>query len=301
MNWKQLLEKLFGDTFKVPAEPTEQPTIPTQGGAMYYLLQSGNGTSLVNIKDLQLPKIAGMCIRFRGDWIRPSARRVDWSFVDRSVEKMHQVNKPYSLLLMTGSNSPEWIGGEWLNGGPLPWSPENKKYMGEMYAMMNERYGKDSLWKYLHVSGGTRGSTSEEMHADPQWGTKNHPKIVEAYKGFIDAAEESKRHLLLAISGQKQALTYVKPIMDYYLLKGNRTVKNNALKGETNLAADHNKLVVEGAKKTKSMSFEMVGPLGSKVMDGVNKGYAMAKQAGVTQNNVLFFIYPQPADIKALK
>jgi hypothetical protein len=263
-----------------------------------FILQPGDGRE-VFINDIMLPKVEGMALRFRGDWIRPTASKWDFSFIDRCVARMEKANKPFSLLPMSGDSTAQWLvdslpSSEKLNDAPLPWSPRNIEYVVAVYEELGKRYNKHQLCKHVHITGGTRGGTSEEMHPDPKWGLKNDGRIIGAYEDFIDAAARSftTQTLWLAISGQKAARGYVNGIVEFGIkeLGGRFGVKNNALKSDTSLSADHNTIVVNAAKRGTKMGFEMARAQGSRLSKAVANAVTLGNQAKV--NELIIFHYP---------
>ncbi len=270
---------------------------------MDYILQPGDGRE-IGTNDINHSKIEGMAIRFRGDWIRPTKTRWDFSFIDRCVGRMEKCNKPFSLLPMSGDLTAKWLldslkSNEKLNSAPLPWVQANIDYVASYYEKLGERYKNHQLCQHVHITGGTRGlvggkGTSEEMHADAGWGKKNDPNMVMAYKRFVTEAKLAfpTQTLWLAISGQKAAAGYVGPVVEYGIqqLGGRFGVKNNALKYNTQLAADHNTIVVNAAKRGTKMGFEMVGAQGKNVNNAIAMGMKMATQAKVKE--ILVFHYP---------
>src|SRR5688572_20321031 len=91
------------------------------------VLQPGNKRIISN-EQLKLPQVAGLTIRARWSWLHPGDGQFDFSFLDTHVERCRKLGKPYKILVMTGTNcSPEWIGGAWHRGAPVPWSPELAK------------------------------------------------------------------------------------------------------------------------------------------------------------------------------
>ncbi len=271
---------------------------------MDFILQPGDGRE-IGTNDINRPKVEGMTIRFRGDWIRPSKTRWDFSFIDRCVARMEKANKLFSLLPMSGDNTAQWlvdslVSSEKLNDAPLPWAQANIDYVVSYYEALGKRYGNHQLCEDVHITGGTRGSTSEEMHADPKWGTKNNARIIGAYIDFIDAAARAfpTQTLWLAISGQKAARGYVNGVVEFGIreIGGRFGVKNNSLKSDTSLTADHNTIVVNAAKRGTRMGFEMARAQGSKLSKAIANANTLAKQAGV--KDALIFHYPP--DLKYL-
>lgn len=269
-----------------------------------FILQPGDGRE-TGLTDISRPKVEGMAIRFKGDVVRPTKTKFDSSFIDRCVARMEKANKPFSLLPMSGDNTAQWLidslpSNEVLNGGPLPWSPRNIEYVVKYYEELGKKYNNHQLCKHIHIAGGTRATTSEELHADTGWKKTDAPKIVDAYKDIIDAVKANfKTQLLwLAISGQKAAAGYVNPIVDYGINQlGSRFgVKNNSLKWDTSLSADHNVIVVNAAKRGTHMGFEMAKAQATKLSKAVEKATTMAKAAKVGE--VIIFHYPP--DLKYL-
>ncbi len=214
----------------------------------------------------------------------------DWSFVDECVALCHKVNKPYKLLPMSGD-------------GTLPWSSPNLAYWRDFYAALGKRYAADPLCVGVHVSGGTRAGTSEELHPDPKWGPENNKNIVAAYKTFITAAATAFPNCSIWLAGsvQGQAKNYIEELITFGLQKapGRFGYKNNALKySPSTLNSPHNLIVVKAAKQGALMGFEMVGSsledrFGSTdVMDGVRQGYALASQVPYPKNDLYIDIYP---------
>lgn len=278
----------------------------------FYALQPGNPGRALKPAVVQKPVVAGMTIRFPMLLVAKTPDKWDWSYVDAQVKKMEQAKKPFKLLPMSGDGTPTWIKGQWLNGAPLPWSPENRAFVKRFYKEMGKRYGKNPWLAGVHIIGGTRKGTSEELHPDPKW--NNDKGMIEAYSGFIDNAVESfpdSPTYWLAISVQGRAKNYVPKIVEYGLkvAKGKFGVKHNALKA-VEIGAEHNLAVVRYVKQGALMGFEMVGGTAEdkpgspgvprtgtrKIMDSINQGYRLADQAGYPRSKLVIDVYPPDLD-----
>lgn len=277
----------------------------------YFVLQQGKTTGSLTAATISSSKIIGGTIRFRPNWVYTAKGKApDWSYVDKCVAEYTKAKKPFKLLPMSGDSTPSWVGGQWVNGAPLPWAPDNVKFYSDFYRELGARYGKNPLLVGVHIVGGTRGGTSEEMHPDASW--KNDAGMLSAYKTWIDAANKAfpDVSLWLAISVQGRTANYVPQIVDYGLkvAPGRFGVKHNALKC-VEIGAKHNVFVVNCAKRGALMGFEMVGGTaenidgkprtGSRnIMDSIKQGWALARQAGYPEKELYIDVYPP--DLKAL-
>lgn len=277
----------------------------------YFVLQQGKTTGLLKSTTIKSSKILGGTIRFRPYWVYPTkGGKADWSYVDRCVAEYVKANKPFKLLPMSGDSTPEWVGGQWKNGAPLPWTPENISFYTRLYREMAARYANHPLLCGVHIVGGTRGGTSEELHPDSSW--NNDAGMILAYKTWIDEANKGfpDVSLWLAISVQGRTGNYVPQIVDHGLkvARGRFGVKHNALKC-IEINAKHNQFVVSCARKGALMGFEMVGGTaedingkprtGSRnIMDSIRQGWALARQAGYPVKELYIDVYPP--DLAAL-
>jgi hypothetical protein len=284
----------------VAAEPTS-PRAPVG----YFALQPGDpavqkpgSNRQISTAQLQLPHIAGLTIRARWSWLHLGEGKFDFSFLDSQVERCRQLGKPYKLLVMTGANcSPEWIGGDWYRGAPVPWSPELSKYYGELVAELGRRYAEDPLLVGVHVTGPT--FPSAEMHPAPGIESVkgySDQKMLDAWAGAIDqyAAAFPSNACILSISVRRPANRYLSKTIDHGRAKlGERlTLQHNALKAGTQLLAPHHRVIAEQHQRGVRVGFEMVSAAANNptrfgspdVMDGVKIG----KAAGGTY----FDIYP---------
>ncbi|HEX6961373.1 MAG TPA: beta-galactosidase [Lacipirellula sp.] len=267
------------------------------------VLQPGN-KRVVADELLALPRVAGLTIRARWSWIHPSEGRFDFSFLDAQVARCHNAGKRYKLLVMTGRDcSPEWIGGAWHRGAPVPWSDELKQHYGALVAELGKKYAADPLLCGVHITGPTFPST--EMHPAPgieSVAGYSDQAMIDAWGASIDAyaAAFPRTACLLSISVQPPARRYLGAVVDYGREKlGERfTLQHNALKASTHPLAPHHLFISAEAKKGVRVGFEMVCPatnaarFGSRdVMDGIELG----KAAG----GVFFDVYPP--DLKALR
>lgn len=271
----------------------------------YFALQPGDpavlqpgGNRRVTAAQLQLPQVAGLTIRARWSWLHLGEGKFDFSFLDSQIERCRELGKPYKLLVMTGANcSPEWIGGEWHRGAPVPWSPELAKYYGELVAELGRRYAEDPLLVGVHITGPT--FPSAEMHPAPGIeAVKGYSdqKMLEAWSRAIDhyAAAFPNNACLLSISVRRPANRYFAKTIDHGRAKlGERfTLQHNALKAGTQFLAPHHRLIAEQHQRGVRVGFEMVCAAANNptrfgspdVMDGVKIG----KAAGGTY----FDIYP---------
>jgi hypothetical protein len=267
-------------------------------------LQPGN-KRIVSDEQLQLPRVAGLTIRARWPWLHPSAGQFDFSFLDTHVRRCHHIGKRYKILVMTGAQSaPQWIGGAWHRGAPVPWSAELKEHYGALVAELGKKYGADPLLAGLHVTGPT--FPSAEMHPAPgieSVAGYSDQAMIEAWAGSIDAysAAFPTTACILSISVRPPAVRYVERVTEYGKAKlGKRfTLQHNALKANTHPQAPHHVFVMSQGKEGVRIGFEMVcaaannpGRFGS---PGVMDGIAVGKAAG----GVYFDVYPP--DLKSLR
>lgn len=308
-----------------PTPPTPVVNLPGDMTSGYYTLQPGDPKRPLTLAQVQKKQTKGVTIRFPMAIVAvdPDPSKWDWSYPDAQKKKMETANKPFKLLFMSGGNTPHWVGGEWtmiqpdpkkpaVKGAPLPWTKENREFVRTFYREAGKRYDGHRLLAGVHVTGGTRHSTSEELHPDPSW--NNDAGMEEAYNGFIDNAIESfpkTPTYWLAISVQGRAKNYVPKIVEHGLAaaRGKFGVKHNALKFGS-IDADHNLAVVRYTKNGARMGFEMLGGTGEnkdggprlgtrKIMDCIEQGRKLADAAGYPREKVLFDVYPP--DIDALK
>lgn len=277
----------------------------------YFALQPGdpavqrpNSNRQITAAQLELPAVAGLTIRARWAWLHSAAGEYDFTFLDGQVERCRKLGKPYKLLVMTGTNSsPEWIGGEWYRGAPVPWSPELKKFYGELVAELGQRYAADPLLVGVHITGPT--FPSAEMHPAPGIETLagySDQKMLDAWVAAVDvyAAAFPGNASILSISVRRPANRYLAKTIEYGRKKlGNRfTLQHNALKAGTQLLAPHHRVIAEQHRQGVRVGFEMVcgaadnpARFGS---DDVMEGIDVGKKAGGTY----FDVYP--ADLSHL-
>jgi hypothetical protein len=267
------------------------------------VLQPGN-KRVVSDELLALPRVAGLTIRARWSWLHLSEGRLDFSFLDAQVARCHHVGKRYKLLVMTGRDcSPEWIGGAWHRGAPVPWSGELKQHYGALVAELGKKYAADPLLCGVHITGPT--FPSAEMHPAPgieSIAGYSDQAMIDAWASSIDAyaAAFPRTACRLSISVQPSARRYLDAVVDYgrETLGERFTLQHNALKASTHPMAPHHLFIATQAKEGVRVGFEMVCPatnaarFGSRdVMDGIELG----KAAG----GVFFDVYPP--DLKALR
>jgi hypothetical protein len=273
--------------------------------AGYFALQPGDpavqragSNRQVSAAQLALPHVAGLTIRARWAWIHPGDDKFDFSFIDEPMERCRKIGKPYKLLIMTGNgSSPQWIGGAWYRGAPIPWSPELKLRYGELVAELGKRYADDPLLVGVHITGPT--FPSAEMHPAPGIDTVegfSNQRMIDAWKTSIDAyaAAFPRTACLLSISVRRPANVYLAEVVSYGRTKlGERfTAQHNALKANTQPLAPHHRIIEQLHAAGVRVGFEMVcaaannaGRFGSaSVMDGI----AIGKTAGGTY----FDVYP---------
>lgn len=267
------------------------------------VLQAGS-KRLVADELLALPRVAGLTIRARWAWIHPSDGHFDFRFLDAQVARCHNAGKQYKLLVMTGRDcSPEWIGGAWHRGAPVPWSDKLKQHYGALVAELGGKYAADPLLCGVHITGPT--FPSAEMHPAPgieSVAGYSDQAMSRAWAASIDAYDAAfpETACLLSISVQPPARRYLGAVVEYGRQKlGERfTLQHNALKAATHPLAPHHMFVATQAKDGVRVGFEMVCPatnaarFGSRdVMDGVERG----KAAG----GAYFDVYPP--DLKSLR
>lgn len=271
----------------------------------YFALQPGDpavqkpgSNRQISTAQLQLPQVAGLTIRARWAWLHAGEGKFDFSFLDAQIERCRKLGKPYKLLVMTGANSaPEWIGGDWYRGAPVPWSPELSTRYGELVAELGRHYAKDPLLVGVHITGPT--FPSAEMHPAPGIESVkgySDQKMLDAWAGAIDqyAAAFPNNACILSISVRRPANRYLSKTIDHgrATLGERMTLEHNALKAGTQLLAPHHRVIAEQHQRGVRVGFEMVSAAANNparfgspdVMDGVKIG----KAAGGTY----FDIYP---------
>nr|MBA3484428.1 beta-galactosidase [Pirellulales bacterium] len=260
---------------------------------------------IISDEQLKLPQVAGLTIRARWAWLHPGDGQFDLAFLDTHVERCRRLGKRYKILIMTGANcSPEWIGGAWHRGAPVPWSPELAKHYGALVAELGKKYGGDPLLAGVHITGPT--FPSAEMHPAPgieSVAGYSDAAMIAAWSAAIDAyaAAFPETACILSISVRPPAVRYLAQVVEYGNAKlGKRfTLEHNALKSSTHPNAPHHVFIASQAKLGVRVGFEMVcaaanapGRFGSReVMDGIARG----KAAG----GVYFDVYPP--DLKSLR
>lgn len=294
----------------IPMAVAEQSSLRAPVG--YFALQPGDPAVLnprsarqVSTAQLQLPQVAGLTIRARWSWLHISEGKFDFSFLESSVERCRQIGKPYKLLVMTGANcAPEWIGGDWYRGAPVPWSPELRKRHGELVAELGRRFAEDPLLVGVHITGPT--FPSAEMHPAPgieSLEDYSDEKMLNAWTEAIDAhaAAFPNNACILSISVRRPANRYLSKTIEHGRAKlGQRmTLQHNALKAGTQLLAPHHQVVAQLHQRGVRVGFEMVcaaatnpARFGSRdVMDGIKIGESVG--------GIYFDVYPP--DIRTLK
>jgi hypothetical protein len=300
---KLLLAVLVACCCGVAGGDEAAPAIRSPRG--YFALQPGDpvvlqagSKRLMSDEQLKLPQVAGLTIRARWAWLHPGDGQFDFSFLDAQVERCGRIGKRYKLLVMTGANcSPEWIGGAWHRGAPVPWSPELAKHYGELVAELGEKYAGDPLLAGVHITGPT--FPSAEMHPAPGIeGVAGYSDaaMIAAWSAAIDAyaAAFPETACILSISVKPPAVRYLEQVVEHGKKSlGKRfTLEHNALKSSTHPNAPHHVYIASQAKLGVRVGFEMVcaaannpGRFGSRdIMDGIARG----KAAG----GVYFDIYP---------
>lgn len=278
----------------------------------YFALQPGDPAVLkpgsrriIPDRLLELPHVAGLTIRARWSWLQPERTRTDLSYFEAQTARCRGLSKAYKLLVMTGAgSSPEWLGGTWHAGAPVPWSPQLGEHYAILVQLLGEKFSRDPLCLGVHITGPT--FPSAEMHPAP--GIESQPgfsvdAIVAAWKASIDAYAVGfpATTACLSISVQGLARQYVVPVVAYgrETLTSRFAVQHNALKASTQRDAPHHRFVADLARQKVTTGFEMVcaaatnaGRFGSSnVMDGI----AVGKAAG----GVYWDVYPP--DLNALQ
>jgi hypothetical protein len=271
----------------------------------YFALQPGDPAVLqrgskriISDEQLKLPQVAGLTIRARWAWLHPGDGQFDLAFLDTHVERCRKLGKPYKILVMTGAeSSPEWIGGAWHRGAPVPWSPELAKHYGALVAELGRKYAGDPLLVGVHITGPT--FPSAEMHPAPgieSVAGYSDAAMIAAWSAAIDAyaAAFPETACILSISVKPPAVRYLAQVVEHgkKALGKRFTLEHNALKASTHPNAPHHVFIESQAKLGVRVGFEMVcaagnaaGRFGSRdVMDGIARG----KAAG----GVYFDVYP---------
>lgn len=261
------------------------------------VLKPGN-RRLVTDAQLALPPVAGLTIRARWSWVHPREKQFDFSFLDAQIARCRQARKVYKILIMTGKDAaPEWLGGPWHAGAPVPWSRELSDAYADLVAALGERYADDPRLVGVHVTGPTYPSA--EMHPAPgieEVKGYNDEAMIGAWRRSIDAyaAAFPEVACILSISVRPPARRFLEPVAAYGRQKlGPRlTLQHNALKASTDPRASHHAFIVQQAKHGVRTGFEMVCAAANNSLRfgsrEVRDGIALGKSAG----GVYFDVYP---------
>lgn len=272
----------------------------------YFLLERGGDQGPLTDAQLTSKNVVGQTIRIPWSRIHKGRGEFDWRELDARIAQCQRTNRLGQLLIQTGRDgySPKWFGGQMVTDkgkeAPAPWSPQMMDAWAELWGELGLRYrGTDCI-----VSTKITGPTwpSAEMHPCPGLKTKkgySKAAMTSAWKsaGVIVAEAFPFVAASLAISVQAEANSYVRDVIGELsdALGDQLRIQHNALKNPKDMhpKAAHHELVKECHKLGIGVGFEMVGPLGRDVVPAINYG----KLAG----GRWFDVYPQPADIQALK
>jgi hypothetical protein len=278
----------------------------------YFALQPGDpavldagSKRLVSDEQLQLPQVVGLTIRARWAWLHPSDGRFDFSFLDAQIARCNRLNKRYKLLVMTGANcTPEWIGGAWHAGAPVPWSPDLKKQYAALVAALGKKYADDPLLAGVHITGPTYPSA--EMHPAPGLeGVAGYSDraMVDAWGASIDAyaAAFPEVACILSISVKPPARRYLGAVVEYgkQALGERFTLEHNALKANTHPQALHQVFIASQAKGGVRVGFEMVCAAANNPRRFGSRDVMIGIEGGKAAGGVFFDVYAP--DLSALR
>lgn len=310
MRYPVIIGAVVAASLAADASNADDPKLRSPVG--YFALQPGDpavlkpgSNRLVSDAQLALPKVAGLTIRARWKWLHPRSGEFDLSFLDAQIARCRKIGKPYKILVMTGRESaPEWIGGPWHAGAPVPWSAELADHYGTLVVELGEQYAGDPLLVGVHITGPT--FPSAEMHPAPGIQSVpgySHEAMAAAWGRSIDSYARAFPRVacILSISMKPPARAYLEQVVAYgkETLGERFTLEHNALKASTHPQAPHHLYIARQARQGVRVGFEMVAAaansssrFGSRdVMDGI----AIGKAAG----GAYFDVYPP--DLAQLK
>lgn len=297
MNWLwKLLRTLFPPT--PPPEPTPppapvpppqpEPTPPPAPSDLrvpkgHFALQPGDVNRPLPTKLLQLPGVDGETIRIRWHEIQPSQGVFKWGWLDQQINRCESLGLPYKILVMTGAGGVP----NWAYDLRVPWDKTLAANYRKFVGMLGDKYSREPLCVGVHVTGPTY-MASAEMHAKGDGrNVVNEPgysadKMIEAWMSAIDAYADAFPNVTccLSISGQNDALPYVRPVIAYAKQRlGKRAAfQHNALAAKTSVTASHHKLVAELGADGWTVGYEMLCPTAdsqrfgsARLSDGLDK------------------------------
>lgn len=237
-------------------------------------LDPPRGSRLISVAQLKTPGVVGVTVRGRRfDASKPEPK--PWpltAFYDQCQATAKQAGDWWTLLL---------CGGDDRN-----FTSEASIVAREsLIADLGRRYAADPLLWGVHLTGASPYGVSEERHH------KITPAIEAADRRYIAAWAKAfpRQRLLFAIgnkddAGMQRLILYAKSIAP-----GRVVVKHNAMKADTKLAANHNRLIVWAGQQGLDIGFEMAAADSNWAKVRANIA-AIEKQAG--RKIVYLAVYP---------
>jgi hypothetical protein len=221
-------------------EPDPDPDPPisvpfevwTSANPAHLLLDKVNGG--VNYSLLDNPKVDGLSLRIRWSTVQPNRNRFDFDLIDRLSQHARQRGKVWTLRIMAGTNSPNWLDCPTYSDGdgtfPLPWCPELKSEFDRLMLALGREYADDPLLVMVHVPG---FDESAEMHMPKgrDWPTN---EMIEAWDHRINVTAAAFPRQLICLNHSPEDWSGATRQWMMTLGKARACFQMNALKASTN-------------------------------------------------------------------
>ncbi len=165
---------------------------------------------------------------------------------------------------MAGEHAPEWIGGAWHQGAPIPWSTEAQRALSDAIAALGNRYSGDPLLVGVHLTS-TANSSSSEMHLAAglmSVAGYSDNKMIEVWTKAIDSYSAAFPNCALILNAtlepdHRGGITY--PVISHCQRRlGLRaTFQHNSLKASTPMDARHHQLILDLGRDGSRIGFQM--------------------------------------------
>lgn len=243
----------------------------------YGLLQPGDRQQVLTNSEMGHKALSFMVLRDRWKYLQPnsSPNSINLDRLKVQIERCHKFNKGYIPAIMTGQDcTPDWIIGTRLNWQHdrrsyknvlAPWLPIIPKTYENILQKLADLIENDPLNCGVWVNGPT--VASQEMHTNGVHTQKGYSAALmfDNWRTITILFNSifKKSNLIYSISGQIEALKYVKNVIEYAKAtfpKERLAFQHNSLGKQTSVNSNHHKLLLQLEKEGYRVGSEQVQP-----------------------------------------
>lgn len=192
----------------VGSTPAGSPSPPPAAGEGGIFVGAGIPNQAVEEALIQLPFVAGFCVRTTWEDVEPKDGEFDWSYIDEQLALGQRDGKKVILRVMAGVYTPDWVYSKGAQDlaipsnprtedkpiprparTPIPWDPVLLEEWGRFVDALGQRYDDHPSLYAVAMAGPTVLTSEMILPSYLPWEDAGYSeeKIVLAWKETIDA------------------------------------------------------------------------------------------------------------------